>query len=309
MTTRFRTTRIRTGRIAALFTVWMAAGAWAPQSVPDQPIAGPALWQVSDRDTRIYLFGLPGMMDADTEWRDAAFDAALSEADAVILEADRSSPEAQAAMQQAAQQLGVFRDGRTLNDVLDDDVREQFVSVAASLGVPAEALDALKPWLAANQLQAVAVQRKGLMEPRTPASVIAAEAADAGTPISHFERPTALLDIIGRLPEESQVRLFRQTLDIIENDPGQARRVLSQWAAGDVDGLAASFHGEGEWADETVRSEVLLARNAAWLARLSEILETETGVFFAAVGTGHLVGDDSLVAGLEAAGYELVRQR
>jgi hypothetical protein len=301
-------THFRTTRIAAMLMVWMAVSAYAPQSVAIEPMAGPALWQVSDDDTRIYLFGLPNLMDADTQWRNAAFDAALSEADVVILEADRSSPQAQAAMQQAAQQFGVFRDGRTLNDVLDDEMSAQVRTVAASLGVPLQALNPLKPWLAANQLQSVAVQKAGLANPQTPGAVIAAEAAEAGKPIAYFEEPTTLLAAIGGLPDDSQVRLFQQVLDIIENDPGQARRVLSQWAAGDVDGLAASFHGEGEWADETVRSALLLERNAAWQARLEEILTTETGVYFAAVGVGHVVGEASIVAALEAAGYELKRR-
>lgn len=298
----------RTTRIAAMLVAWMAVSAYGPQSVAVEPTAGPALWLVSDGDTRIYLFGLPNLMDADTQWRNAAFDAALSEADAVILEADGFNPQAQAAMQQAAQQLGVFRDGRTLNDVLDDDMLAQVRTVAASLGVPIQALTPLKPWLAANQLQAVAMQQAGLVNPQTPRAVIAAEAAEGGKSIAHFEEPTTLLSAIGGLSEERQVRLFQQALDVIEKDPGQARRVLAQWAVGDVEALAGSLHGEGEWADETVRSVVLLERNAAWQARLEEILRTEAGVYFAAVGVGHLVGDDSLVSGLEAAGYAVVRQ-
>lgn len=298
----------RTTRIAAMLTAWVALTAYAPQSTPMEPDAGPALWQVSDDDTTIYLFGLPNMMDADTQWRTAAFDAALSEADAVILEADRSSPEAQAAMQQAAQQVGVFRDGRTLTALMDEDMQAQARAVATSLGVPLEALDPLKPWLAANQLQSLAVQQAGLTDPQTPTAVITAEAAEAGKPVAHLEEPTALLAAIGGLPEDSQLRMLQQGLDIIEDDPGQARRILAQWAAGDVDGLASTFHGEGEWPDETVRTVMLLERNAAWQARLEEILTTETGVYFAAVGVGHLVGDDSLVAGLEAAGYEPVRR-
>jgi hypothetical protein len=301
-------THFRTTRIAATLMVWMAVSAYAPQSVAIEPTAGPALWQVKDEDTTIYLFGLPNLMDADVQWRNAAFDAAFSEADAVILEADRSSPEARVAMQQAAQRVGVFQDGRILSQVMDDDMRAQARTVAASLGVPLQALNPLKPWLAANQLQTVAVQRAGLTDPQTPTALITAEATKAGKPIDYFEEPATLLAAIGGLPEDSQVRMFQQALDIIENDPGQARRVLSQWATGDVDGLAVSFHGEGEWADETVRSVMLLERNAAWQVRLEEILTTETGVYFAAVGVGHVVGEDSLVAALEAAGYDLVRQ-
>ena len=67
--------------------VWLAVSAYGPQSVAIQPTPDPALWQVSHGDTKIYLSGLPNLMDADTQWRSAAFDAALSEASAFILEA------------------------------------------------------------------------------------------------------------------------------------------------------------------------------------------------------------------------------
>ncbi|MDT8342099.1 MAG: TraB/GumN family protein [Longimicrobiales bacterium] len=294
--------------IPTILPFWVALIACVPQTGAVQPAAGPALWQVGDEDTTLFLFGLPNLMDADTGWRNAAFDSAVSRADAVILEADRSSAEAASAMQRVAQEVGVFRDGRTLADVLSADVRARAGAVAASLGVPLQALDPLKPWLAANQLQAVALRRAGLTDPRTPAALIVEAAAEAGKPITYLEEPTTLLTAIGGLPEASQLRMFRQTLDIIETDPGQAREILSLWAAGDVNRLADAFHGEGEWVDETVRTVMLLERNAAWQARLEEILETETGVYFVAVGIGHLVGDDSLVAALEAAGYGVLRR-
>jgi len=130
-----------------------------------EPSPGPALWRVSDADTTIYLFGLPGFIDSGTRWRNPAFDAALGEADTVIMESDRTSPEAQAAMQQVVPQTGVYRDGRTLTGVLGDETRARAESIASSLGVPLQALDPLKPWLAANQLQAVMTQRDGLMNP------------------------------------------------------------------------------------------------------------------------------------------------
>lgn len=282
--------------------------AWAAPSGAQEPTPGPALWRVSDADTTLYLFGLPHMMDADTAWRTAAFDNALEEADAVMLEADRTSPEAQASLQQTVAQIGVYRDGRTLSALLDEETRAQAERVASALGVPMQGLDPLKPWLAANQLQSLMVQRAGLMNPQTPAAVITAEAAAEGMPVTYFEEPTTLLVAVGDLPEDSQLRLFKQALDIIETDPGQPQRILSMWAEGDVESLDEAFHGEGEWADETVRSAMLLERNALWQARIDEIMESETGVYFAAVGVGHLVGEDSIVSGLDRGGYAITRE-
>jgi len=138
--------------------------------------------------------------------------------------------------------------------------------------------------------------------------VISAEAAESGKPVVYFEEPAALLMAISEMPEDSQMRMFEQVLDIIENDPEQPRRILAQWAGGDADGLAGAFHGEGEWPDETVRRVMLLERNAEWLAKLVDIMDTQTGVYFVAVGVGHLVGEDSIIRGLELSGHDVSRE-
>ncbi|MDT8368159.1 MAG: TraB/GumN family protein [Longimicrobiales bacterium] len=298
----------RTSRIAALLVASATMIAGAPHPLAFEAAEGPPLWRVGDDDTTIFLFGLPNLMDGETQWRTTAFDAALSQADVVILEADRSSPEARMAMQQAAQELGIFGDGLTLHDVVGDDLWARTQALAATLGLPPRALNPLRPWLAANQLQGVALQQAGLVGAESPTAVISAEAASAGTPVTWLEASTTLLHAMGDLPEASQVRIFRQAIDVLEHDPEAPARTLAQWAAGDVDALAATFHGEGEWADEVVRTAVLLERNATWQAQLEEVLTTETGVYFVAVGIGHLVGDDSLVAALEAAGYPVERR-
>lgn len=302
------TINIRTTTVAATLLAGASLVACASQSPASEPAPGPALWRFSDADTTIYLYGLPNMMDAGTSWRNGVFDAALQEADTVILEADRTSPGAQAAMQQAVSQIGVYRDGRTLSEVLDEETRAQAETVTASLGVPLQALDPLKPWLAANQIGSIAMQQNGLTNPETPAAVIASEASEAGKNLAYFEEPTALLAAVGSLPEDSQMRMFQQALDLVQNDPGQPQRVFSQWAAGDVSALAETFHGEGEWPDETVRTVMLLDRNAEWQLQLEEIMETKTGVFFAAVGIGHLVGASNLVRALEADGVDVSRR-
>lgn len=291
---------------AALFAgLCLIAG--DPDVAAQEPTPGPPIWSVSDDDTVIYLFGLPNLMSEDVQWRNGVFDAALAGADVVVLEADRASPEAQALVQQAIPQIGVYRDGRTLSSVLDDDTRARTEAVSASLGIPFQALDQLKPWLAANQLQSVMVQGAGLMEAPTPGAVISMEAARSGGSLVYLEGPIDLLEAVGALPESSQIGLFEQALEMIENDPEQPRRVLTAWATGDLDALAEAFHGAGAWPDEAVRSAMLVDRNARWQAAIESRLENDAGVIFVAVGIGHLVGPDSLVRELAAAGYQVTR--
>lgn len=295
-------------KIARMLMAGAVLSASSPAIQAENVSDRPALWQVSDEDTAIYLFGLPYMMDANTDWRSAAFDEALALADTIMLESDRQSPEAQTKLHEAALQIGVYRDGSSLSENLDDETLTQAQTTLASLGVPLQALDQLKPWLATSQLQSMMMQRRGFVGTATPARVIRAAAEESEKRLTFFEGTTALLLKTAGLPEDSQVRMFKQSLDAIKNNPDGPGRFLSQWARGDVEALAESLHGEGEWADDTVRNVMLLERNSIWETQLEELMETESGVIFVAVGIGHLVGEDSLVNRLLGAGYKMERR-
>ncbi len=76
-------------KIARMLMAGAVLSASSPAIQAENVSDRPALWQVSDEDTAIYLFGLPYMMDANTDWRSAAFDEALALADTIMLESDR----------------------------------------------------------------------------------------------------------------------------------------------------------------------------------------------------------------------------
>ncbi len=267
----------------------------------------PALWTVRDDDTTVYLFGLPRFMGKDTQWNRAAFDGALAASDSIVLESDQTSPEAQAAMQALAPQLGVSRDGSKLSERLAAGDLARLKSVTAGLGVPLQAIDPLKPWLAAIQLQAMHMQRQGWTGHPTPGEVIAEVAAAGATTLRYLEGPTDLLQTVAALPEDTHLAMLSQALELIETEPDQAADILAAWTSGDAARLAEIFHGEGAWADERLRTAMLIARNAAWTKEIAAMMRSETGVIFVAVGAGHLVGRDSIVKRLREMGFTTAR--
>ncbi|MEO8547239.1 MAG: TraB/GumN family protein, partial [Sphingomicrobium sp.] len=80
-------------------------------TVPEPAVAGgrPALWQVADRDTTVYLFGTIHLLPKDYHWRTVAFDKAVAGSQGLVVETivDNANPQALAA---ELAQLG-FRDG------------------------------------------------------------------------------------------------------------------------------------------------------------------------------------------------------
>src|SRR5688572_14622126 len=47
---------------------------------------GPALWSVSDADTKIYLFGTIHLLPAGHEWRTPVIERAIAESDELVVE-------------------------------------------------------------------------------------------------------------------------------------------------------------------------------------------------------------------------------
>src|SRR6476661_10907873 len=66
--------------VAALLSLGSAAEARAPQ------LAKPALWEVSDADTTIYLFGTIHLLPSDLKWRTAKLDQALTSSQELVVE-------------------------------------------------------------------------------------------------------------------------------------------------------------------------------------------------------------------------------
>ncbi len=104
--------------------------------------------------------------------------------------------------------------------------------------------------------------------------------------------------------------LLRQYLRRFDTFRGMSAWSLDSYASGDVARtLAILVAWRSEPADlarnDRDRPAELGRRNAAWVPRLQEIM-APPGLHFVAVGAGHLLGDDGLVALLRARGYTVV---
>ena len=74
--------------IPATALFWLSACATTPSAplpVADAP-SGPALWQVSDEDTTIYLFGTVHVLPATTTWFDDRVAKALAASGSIVTE-------------------------------------------------------------------------------------------------------------------------------------------------------------------------------------------------------------------------------
>jgi uncharacterized protein YbaP (TraB family) len=284
---------------ALLFFV-LALGACAPAP---QPAAEPALWRISDEDSEIWLYGTVHVLPPDIRWRGPRVSAAFARAEEFVTETDTSA-EAAAGFPALAARYGALPEGERLSDRLSDDDRERLARLTAAYGFSPEAIEALRPWLAALQLSYAAAARQGHSSDLGVENVLAAEARRTGKRLSFFETPEAQIRVLAELPPEAELRFLTTTLRQVEEDTVVLDQLDAAWARGDVEELERLLDADWRESGPIIHERLIFARNRAWADAITERLNGE-GRIFIAVGAAHLVGEESVVDLLRARGISV----
>lgn len=270
------------------------------------PSTGPALWRLVDADTRIWLFGTVHVLPRDLNWRDAAFEAAFSESDVVYLEVPVDAAGA-AALAEQLRRYSSLPAGQQLDAWLQPQDRARLQRLGDRYGLNARALQQRQPWAAALQLTLAQAQAQGQDPAAGVEQVLTREAARRGLPLRYFETAHEQVALLATLPRPTQVAFLRATLRQLEEEPEAKARLDRLWVEGNTQALAAEFTADFDASGEVLRTALLDTRNARWAEDIAEILETQPGDVFIAVGVAHLVGDGSVVDLLEARNLQVVR--
>ena len=96
------------------------------RDAPPGALPGPALWQVADDDTTIYLFGTVHALPKDKPWFDSRIERAFTSADELVTEIDVASAAASAG---ALQSAGMLPEGQTLRGLMTPEDRPTLVAI------------------------------------------------------------------------------------------------------------------------------------------------------------------------------------
>jgi uncharacterized protein YbaP (TraB family) len=257
-------------RAAALLLLTAISSPAVPSTVPVVRApsivrATPALWEVSDGDTKIYLFGTFHSLDGRTVWFDNRVRQAFDGSDELILETIVPlSREAVAAAGDRVSDVGP--DGKTT----------------------------LKPFIAETQ-QAVGHGRAlGMSVENGADNVLRRVAEDNGKPVGGLERFEDQLSQLAKIPVSTAQKSAPAAVPVSLND------LLGAWTKGDTG--AFSMMLAGFEANSPVAYRMLITdRNARWGEWIVNRLD-RPGTVFVAVGSGHLAGKDSVQQWLAARG-------
>ena len=276
----------------------------APTAAEAPQTARPALWQVSDADTTVFLFGTIHLLPEHLQWRTAKFDEALNSSQQLVVETivDQQHPEA---IQAAEFSLGFAKGLPPIAQRVPPDKVAKLRTAIAATGIPEKMYDQMDTWLAAIQLLGVQFRAMGLKGSDGPEEILRQQFLAQQKPIGQLETNVEQFGYFDRLPEKAQRALLEGALEKPTGMDTEYNAMLASWSRGDVKHIASTFNHDLEDSPE-LRQSLLEQRNANW-AQWIEQRMAQPGTIMIAVGAGHLAGNQSVIAMLEKSGYRVRR--
>jgi uncharacterized protein len=268
-----------------------------------QAAAEPAMWVVKDGDSTVYLLGTMHLVKPGTNWRSEKLDAALKSSDEFWMEADlEANP---AIVQTYALNFGM--DSRkSLASSIGEENFAKFKALAEEHHIPTRDLHQMRPWLASMVLTQAVMKEIGYKPELGVDRTLQKEAIAAGKSIRPFETASQQMGFIADLPDRVGAKMLVETLEQVDDGAKLLGEMESAWVTGDVKQLQGIVNVRMRKDSPELYDALLVRRNTNWVKQIDTMLKG-SGTQFIAVGAGHLLGADSVLAQLGKLGYKVER--
>jgi len=283
--------------LIATASVGFPAAARAPQ-------VKPALWQVSDEDTTVYLFGTIHLLPQESRWRTSKFDTAVEKSDTLVLETliDTANPQQLAGLMAS---MGFSSGLPPLASRVPPGKQALLEAAIAKTKLPRPVFERMETWAAAFTLLGVQFQTLGVQGEQGVESVLRRSFAAQGKQVGQLETNHEQLSLFDRLPESAQRQLLEGAIENPQAMRTQFDGMLRAWLSGDVDAIGQTFNHDLQGSPE-LKAALITRRNWNW-SQWIERRMAQPGTVMVAVGAGHLAGDTSVQRYLQSRGYRIRR--
>ena len=289
-------------RVGAALGLSLLVGSVPAEARAPQP-ARPALWQVSDADTTIYLFGTIHLLPANYQWRTARFDHAMANSQELVVETIVDEKDPTKLMSALTSLAFNTTNLPPLLSRVPPSKRAALAEAVKKSGMPMPALDRMETWAAAFILLGNKFREMDLSG--GVEGVLRNDFSTKGKAVGELESNVEQLAFFDRLPETAQRSLLEGAIEDSKEMNTYFAGMLRSWSQGDVRGIARTFDRDLSSSPELQKA--LIKQRNTNTSRWIEQRMTRPGAVMIAVGAGHLAGKDSVLDLLQKGGYKVRR--
>jgi uncharacterized protein len=251
-----------------------------------------ALWELHGKHNTVYILGSIHVLRPTDYPLAPAVLHAYSDAKSIFMEVNLQEIDPQR-MQIELLASARLPEGQTLPSIMGKQRYERAGVLAREVGVDIGIFDAFAPWFVAEAISQLQLQQLGF-QPKSGVEMFFLEHARSdGKPVAGLETIHDQIALFDALPMEEQADYLVSSLQEAHDLPKEVDAMVHAWQRGDTVWFADQLKSEfGR--DPALYQSLLVARNRKWVPKIEALLNDDKN-YLVIVGTGHLVGQGSVI--------------
>jgi uncharacterized protein YbaP (TraB family) len=184
-------------------------------------------------------------------------------------------------------------DGKSLPDILGTLRYSRAQTLAQQVGVDLSTFNQFAPWFAAEAISQVQLAQLGFDAQSGVEMYFLSQARKDGKSIAGLETVHDQIALFEALSMDQQAEYLLSSLEQAHDLPKEVADMVHAWQRGDTawfEGQLASEFGN----DPALYQSVLAERNRKWIPKIEALLNDDKN-YLVIVGTGHLIGRNSVI--------------
>lgn len=259
-----------------------------------------SLWEIHGLHNTVYLLGsIHVLRPADYPLSRAVLNA-YGDAKSVVMEIDLGEIDS-AQVQSEMMESALLPEGKTLQSVLGTQRYARAQALAHEVGVELSMFDTFAPWFVAEAISQLQLAQMGF-DPQSGVEMFFLEHARSdGKSIAGLETAHDQIALFEAMSLDAQAQYLIASLEQAHDLPKQVDEMVHAWQRGDTAWFNSQLAQElGR--DPVLYQAVLASRNRKWIPKIEALLKADQN-YLVIVGTGHLVGRDSVLDLLKKDGF------
>ena len=257
------------------------------------------LYKLESTSATVYVLGSIHVANESLYPLDARITKAFEQSDVVVLETELT-PTAKARGAKLLQQAGMYTPPDTLSAHLDDSTRAALHGALVQRGIPPDAVQTMRPWLVSLTLTIAQLSSLGFKPELGIDEYFRARAMRKH--LASIETVEQQVAVFKDMPEAVQLASLRQTLEQLPELEAMVGKAIAAWRAGDSAALDALLVAPMRKDFPKLYERLFVERNRRMADAIAGYLEGN-GSVFVVVGSGHLVGPNSVLTVLKQRGF------
>ncbi|HSZ07136.1 MAG TPA: TraB/GumN family protein [Steroidobacteraceae bacterium] len=251
-----------------------------------------ALWELHGKHNTVYLLGSIHVLRPGDYPLAPAVLSAYGNARSIFMEVNLQEIDSQQ-MQMELLASARLPEGKTLLDIMGKERYARAGALAHEVGVDISIFDAFAPWFVAEAISQLQLQKLGFQPTSGVEMFFLEHARSDGKSVAGLETVQDQIALFTALSLDAQADYLISSLEEAHDLPKDVNDMVHAWQRGDTVWFADQLKSEfGR--DPALYQSLLVARNRKWVPKIEALLNDDKN-YLVIVGTGHLVGQGSVI--------------